>query len=73
MTTITIKNGKSLSKNKFDTWEDFQMELILMQENIALSAEHIKILLEREKIAAKNPENNLSWKEVKTSIKRKNV
>ena len=73
MTTITIENGKALSRTKFKNWEDFQTELILMQEKEELSPEHIKILKSREKIADTKPGNRLTWEEVKAGITRKNV
>ncbi|NCP20661.1 MAG: hypothetical protein CO023_01670 [Flavobacteriales bacterium CG_4_9_14_0_2_um_filter_35_242] len=72
MTTITIKDGKGLSRNNFENLEDFQLELILMQEKFELTAEHIKILKSREEVANKNP-NGLSWEEVTTGLKRKSV
>ncbi len=73
MTTITIENGQALSRTKFNNWEDFQIELILMQEKEELSPEHIKILKSREKIADSKPDNRLTWEEVKAGIIRKNV
>lgn len=73
MTTITIKNGQKLSRDSFESWEDFQIELILMQERFELTSEHIKILESREKEADKNYKNGLSWDEVKANIKKKNV
>ena len=72
MTTITIKDGKGLSRINFENLEDFQLELILMQEKFELTAEHIKILKSREEMANKNP-NGLSWEEVKAGLKRKRV
>ena len=72
MTTITIKDGKGLSRNNFENLEDFQLELILMQEKFELTAEHIKILKSREEMANKNP-IGLSWEEVKAGLKRKSV
>ena len=70
MTTITIKNGKKLSRTSFENWEDFQAEIILMQEGFELTHEHIKILKSREKEADTNPKG-LSWEEVKANIRRK--
>ena len=73
MTTITIKNGQKLSRTKFENWEEFQMELVLMQENAKLTPAHIKILKSREIIADSKPNNLLTWKEIKANITRKNV
>lgn len=73
MTTITIKHGPKLARTQFENWEDFQTELVLMQENFKLTSEHIKILRSREKEADINPDNGLSWDEVKAGIRRKNV
>ncbi len=73
MITITIENGQKLSRTKFKTWEDFQMELVLLQENSELSPEHKRILKEREAIADTMPKDRLSWEEVKRGIKRNNV
>ncbi len=73
MTTITIKNGEKLSRSSFENWEDFQTEFILMQENLELSTEHIKILKSREKEADMATDKGLSWEEVKSSITRNNV
>lgn len=73
MTTITVKNGERLSKTTFDTWEEVQNELILMQENFKLTPEHIKILKSRENEADNSIVDGLSWEKVKASIKRKNA
>ena len=73
MTTITIKNGEKLSRTHFENWEDFQTELILMQENFALTPKHITILKSREKEADNTKDNGLSWEEVKANISRKHV
>ncbi|MCF6271208.1 MAG: hypothetical protein L3J41_15965 [Melioribacteraceae bacterium] len=73
MTTITIKNGEKLSRTHFKGWEDLQMELILMQEKIELSSEHIEILKSREKEADNATDMGLSWKKVKSGLNRKNV
>ena len=73
MTTITIKNGQKLAKTEFENWEDVQIALIAMQDAFSLTSEHIKILKSREKIADKNPQNGLSWEEVKNNLKRENV
>jgi sulfur relay (sulfurtransferase) DsrC/TusE family protein len=70
MTTITIKNGQKLARTEFENWEDFQIELIAMQENFDLTSEHVKILKSREKIADKNPQSGFSWEEVKSKLKR---
>lgn len=73
MTTITIKSGPKLSLTSFENWEDFQIEYLLMQENIDLTSEHISILKSREKEADNAIDEGLSWKEVKSSITRNNV
>lgn len=73
MTTITVKNGEKLSKTSFDSWEEVQAELILMQEKFELTAEHIKILKSRELEADTATDEGLSWEEVRGGITRKNV
>ena len=70
MTTITIKDAQKLSKTEFSDLEDLQQELILAQENFELSKKHIEILEQREKQV--DPNQGLSWEELKTSIRRKN-
>jgi len=73
MTTITIKNGQKLEKTEFENWEDFQIALISMQEKFNLTNDHNKILKSREKFADKEPQNGLSWEELKSNLNRKNV
>ncbi|NPD43954.1 MULTISPECIES: hypothetical protein [unclassified Lentimicrobium] len=73
MTTITIKNGAKLSRDTFENWDDFQRELILMQESFELTEKHKEILLSREKEANTAQEPGLTWEQVKKSIKRKDV
>lgn len=73
MTTITIKNGEKLSRTHFENWEDFQTELIIMQEKFTLTPKHITILKSREEEADSAIDNGLSWEELKANISRKNV
>ena len=73
MTTITIKDSGGLSKTVFENLEEFQTELILMQEDFELSPEHIEILKSREKEADNATTKGLSWEEVKANISRGNV
>lgn len=73
MTTITIKNGAKLSRDTFENWDDFQRELILMQESFKLTDEHKEILESREKEADLAEEPGLTWERVKKNISRKNV
>lgn len=73
MTTITIRNGEKLSKTHFESWEEVQEELILMQENFELSEAHVKILKAREDEADKAQEDGISWQELKAGISRKNA
>ena len=75
MTTITIKNAKNISRTEFENWEDLldYIKTIVKEENFELTAEHIKILEEREKEADNATDNGLSWEEVKKGIRRKHV
>ena len=73
MTTITIKDGGGLSKTVFENLEEFQTELILMQEDFELTPEHLEILKSREKEADNATSKGFSWEEVKTNIRRKNA
>jgi hypothetical protein len=73
MTTITIKDGIGLSKTVFENLEEFQTELILMQEETKLSPEHVEILKFREKEADNATNNGNTWEEVKANIHSKNV
>lgn len=73
MTTITIKNGKKLSRTSFENWKGFQTEFILMQEYFELFPKHIEILKSREKEADNPTDKGLSWEEVRFSITRNNV
>ena len=68
MTTITIKDSGGLSKTVFENLEEFQMELILMQEGFELSPEQIEILKSREKEADNATIKGLSWEEVKANL-----
>ena len=45
----------------------------MKEENFELTAEHIKILEEREKEADNATDKGLSWEEVKKGIRRKHV
>lgn len=73
MTTITVKNGRKLSKTNFDSWEEVQAELILMQEDFELSKEHKKILKEREHEADNANDDGYSWEDLKAGLIRKNA
>ncbi|MBO3096794.1 MULTISPECIES: hypothetical protein [Gelidibacter] len=73
MTTITVKNGRKLSKTNFDSWEEVQAELILMQEDFELGKEHAKILKERENEADNAVDDGYSWEELKADFRRKNA
>lgn len=73
MTTITVKNGRKLSKTNFDSWEEVQAELILMQEDFELGKEHAKILKERENEADNAVDDGYSWEELKVYFRRKNA
>lgn len=73
MTTITIDNDLNLSKTHFKSIEEFQIEILLMNERSELSEEHIKILKAREEEADNATDEGFSWKEVKSSLRRKNV
>ncbi len=73
MTTITIKNDENISQTNFDTLDDFQLYLLQMQQEAGLSEAHKKILDERLLDAKNNPGNSLTYIELKSSIKRKNV
>lgn len=70
MPTITIKNGKNLSRTEFNDWEDLQHELILAKQDFRLSTKHIELLKSREEEVDKNPENGLTWDEVKNNLTR---
>lgn len=73
MTTVTIKNGAKLSRDTFENWDDFQRELILMQESFKLTDEHKEILESRKKEADLAEEPGLTWESVKNNISRKDV
>ncbi len=73
MYTITFDENINLSKRHFKNLEEFQMELLLHEEQAELSPEIIEILAERVKEADENPDNFLTLDELKRSIKRKNV
>lgn len=73
MTTFTIKHGLKMIRTHFEDWEDFQTELVLMQEKSKLSPDHIRILKLREKEADASPDHGVTWDEVKAGIRRTNV
>lgn len=73
ITTITIKKGAKLPRTSFEDWDDFQRELILMQESFKLTEEHKEILNSREQEADLAKEPGVPWETVKKNISRKNV
>lgn len=75
MTTITIKNGHTLSRNKFENIADLQDYLISIsvQNEHEISDEHKTILDERIKEAKENSDNFMTFNQFKASITRKNV
>ena len=70
MTTITIDNDLNLSKTHFKNIEEFQMELLLRNEQLELSEAHKKILDERLAESEQHPANFVTLEELKYSIKR---
>ncbi len=73
MTTITIDNELNLSKTHFKSIEEFQIEILMMNERWELSKEHIGILKAREEEADNASDDRFSWEEVKSSLHRKNI
>ena len=63
--------AKKLSKTNFDSWEEVQAELILMQEDFELGKDHARILKERENEADNAVDDGYSWEEVKAELRRK--
>ena len=75
MTTITIKNGEKLSRSIFESLKDLQQYLtsISTEDDYELTDAHKKILDERLLDAKNNPDNSISFEELKASITRKHV
>jgi len=71
MNTITFDENIDLGKNHFTTLEDFQLYLILKQQESELSPAHKSILDDRLAEAEQNPANFITLDELKSSIKRK--
>ena len=71
MTTITIAENIDLKKNHFESVEEFQMHLMLIQSEAELSPGHKTILDERLEEAEKNPANFLTVDQLKAGIRRK--
>ncbi len=75
MTTITIKNGKKLTRTQFENLEDLQEYLIAVnvEDEFEFTDTHKKILDNRLKEADINPTNFITFDELKTGLTRKNV
>ena len=71
MTTITIAENIDLKKTHFESVEEFQMHLMLLQSEAELSPEHKTILDERLEETEKNPDNFLTIDQLKAGIRRK--
>lgn len=71
MNTITFDEPINISKNHFKTIEDFQLHIVQKLQDAELSKTHKEIIDARILEVNENPENYISLKELKTSIKRK--
>jgi hypothetical protein len=72
MTIISIKEKLNFEQNEFDTLEEFQLYLLLQQENSQLSDAHKTILETRINEANLANEPSSSWEVVKANLKRRN-
>ena len=70
MKTISFDEPINISKNHFKTLEDFQLHIIKNLEKAELSDAHKEILDKRILEVNENPENYLSLKDLKSTIKR---
>ena len=70
MATITIDENINLEINHFITLEDFQLYLVKRFHHSELSPAHKAILDNRLADAKENPEDSISFDELKTSIRR---
>ncbi len=73
MTTITIKNSEELSRTSFEDWEEVQLYILQAQQEAELSDAHKKVLDARLLDLKNNPDDAISYKELKASITRKHV
>ncbi len=71
MNTISFDEPINISKNHFKTLEDFQLYMVQKLQKSDLSDTHKEILDNRILEVNENPENYISLKELKSSIKRK--
>ena len=71
MKTITFDESINISKNHFKTLEDFQLHIVDILQNEALSVQHKEILDVRMIEANANPDNYISLETLKSSLKRK--
>lgn len=71
MTTITINKDINLAKTNFDNLEELQEAILLLNIQKDISKEHKDILDSRIKELEQNPNNFISLKELKRSIRRK--
>lgn len=73
MTTIHIDEDLKLGKTHFKTMEEFQLYLMMREneQDYSLSEAHKKILDDRVAEADANPDNYVSYKEFKDSFKKK--
>ena len=70
MTTITINKDIRLQKTNFDNLDERQEAILLLNIQKELSPAHKEILDKRILEVNENPENYLSLKDLKSTIKR---
>lgn len=70
MKTISFDEPINISKNHFKSLEDFQLHIVDKLQQSDLSNYHKEILDDRILEANENPENYISLKDLKSSIKR---
>ncbi len=71
MTIISFDEPIHFDRNHFRNLEDFHLYIIQNLESADLSSTHKSILDERLEEAENNPDNFISFDELKSSIKRK--
>ncbi|GEQ84725.1 hypothetical protein ULMS_02330 [Patiriisocius marinistellae] len=73
MTTISIKEELHFDRTSFDTLEEFQMYVLLKQNNQQFTEEQVALVKERIAEADLCEEPGLTWEQVKKALRTKNA
>ena len=71
MTTITIAENIDLKKLHFESLEELQTHLLMLQQAAELGGGHKEILDMRLEEAEQSPDNYVTLEDLKSSLRRK--